>query len=134
VAATQAGQSTRLLIEEGDMPWRAIPNNTDVDLVGPIGDTLELAISSTDTVYTWTGWTWTGQVRATPDAASTVGTFSFTDASTSTVLALTATVASTTTDDWSTGDTLVYAIQGTKSGKVITFVEGKVIPKASIVR
>jgi hypothetical protein len=43
-------------------------------------------------------------------------------------------VAATTTDDWTAGDTLVYAIQGTKGSSKITFLEGKVIPKASIVR
>jgi hypothetical protein len=116
------------------MSWKAIPNGTEVDVVGPVGDTLELAISSTSTDYTWTGWTWTGQVRATADAASTVGTFTFTDSSTSTVLALSAMVAATTTDDWTGGDTLVYAIQGTKSGTVVTFVQGRIVPQPRIVR
>ena len=116
------------------MSWKAIPNGTEVDLVGPVGDTLEVVITSSDDAYNWSGWTWTGQVRATPSSSSTVGTFTFTDSSTSTVLALTAKVAATTTDDWTAGDTLVYGIQGTKGSSTVTFLEGKVIPKASIVR
>jgi len=116
------------------MSWKSIPNGTEVDLVGPVGDTLELAISSTSADYVWTGWTWTGQVRATPSSSTTVGTFTFTDSSTSGALALTAKVAATTTDDFTGGDTLVYAIQGTKSGTVVTFVQGRIIPQESIVR
>ena len=116
------------------MSWRAIPNGSEVDLVGPVGDTLEVAVSSTGDDYAWNGWSWTGQVRATPSSSTTVGTFTFTDSSTSTTLALTAKVASTTTDDWTAGDSLVYAIQGTKSGTVVTFVQGRVIPTAGIVR
>jgi hypothetical protein len=50
------------------------------------------------------------------------------------VLALSAKVAATTTDDWTGGDTLVYAIQGTKSGTVVTFVQGRVVPQPRIVR
>lgn len=116
------------------MPWRAIPNNSEVDLVGPVGDTLEVVITSSDDAYNWSGWTWTGQVRATPSSASTVGTFTFTDTSTTTALNLTGVVAATTTDDWTAGDTLVYAIQGTKGSTKVTFLEGRVIPKAQVVR
>lgn len=116
------------------MSWKAIPNGTEVDLVGPVGDTLEVAIDSTADDYAWNGWSWTGQVRATPSSSTTVGTFTFVDSSTSTTLALTAQVAASTTDDWTAGDTLVYAIQGSKSGKVVTFVQGRIIPQASIVR
>jgi hypothetical protein len=116
------------------MSWRAVPSGTEVDLVGPVGDTLEIVITSSDDAYNWSGWTWSGQVRATADAASTVGTFTFTDTSSATALNLTAVVAATTTDDWTAGDTLVYAIQGTKSASKVTFLEGKVIPKAQIVR
>jgi hypothetical protein len=43
-------------------------------------------------------------------------------------------VAATTTDDWTAGDTLVYAIQGTKGSTKVTFLEGRVIPKAQVVR
>jgi hypothetical protein len=75
------------------MSWRAIPNGSEVDLVGPVGDTLEVVITSSDDAYNWSGWTWSGQVRATADAASTVGTFTFTDTSTATALNLTAVVA-----------------------------------------
>ncbi len=116
------------------MSWKAIPNGSEVDLVGPVGDTLEVAISSTGDEYAWNGWSWHGQVRATPGSSTTVGTFTFTDTSTSTVLALNAKVAATTTDDWTAGDTLVYAIQGTKSGTVVTFVQGRIVPQESIVR
>ena len=121
------------------MPWRAIPNNSEVDLVGPVGDTLEVVITSSDDAYNWSGWTWIGQVRATPSSASTVGTFTFTDTSTATALNLTGVVAATITDDWTAGDTLVYAIQGTKGSTMatflkVTFVEGRVIPKPQVVR
>jgi hypothetical protein len=116
------------------MSWKAIPNGSEVDLVGPVGDTLEVEVSSTGDDYAWNGWSWTGQVRATPSSSSTVGTFTFTDTSTSTTLALLAKVSATTTDDWTPGDTLVYAIQGTKSGTVVTFVQGRIIPTDSIVR
>jgi hypothetical protein len=116
------------------MSWKAIPNGTEVDLVGPVGDTLELVLSSTSPDYTWTGWTWTGQVRATADAASTVGTFTFTDSSTSTVLALNAQVSAATTGAWTGGDTIVYSIVGTKSSTVVTFVSGKVVPQLRVTR
>ena len=116
------------------MSWNAMPNGTEIDLAGPVGDTLEVAVSSTSTDYEWDGWTWTGQVRQTPDAATTLGDFAFADSSTSTELALTATVDATTTGAWDAGDTLVYAIQGAKGGTVVTFVRGRVIPTASIVR
>lgn len=116
------------------MSWRAIPNGSEVDLVGPVGDSLEVVITSSDDAYNWSGWTWTGQVRATPSSSSTVGTFTFTDTSSATALNLAAKVAATTTDDWTAGDTLVYGIQGTKGSSTVTFLEGKVIPKASIVR
>lgn len=115
------------------MPWRALPNGSGVDLVGPVADTLEVQVTSSDDAYNWSGWTWVGQVRATPDAASTLGTFTFTDASTATALDLTAVVAATTTDDWTAGDTLVYAIQGTKGSTKVTFLEGRVIPTPRIV-
>ena len=116
------------------MSWKAIPNGSEVDLVGPVGDTLEVEITSTGDDYTWNGWAWHGQVRATPGASTTVGTFSFVDTSTSSTLTVTAAVAASTTDDWTAGDTLVYAIQGTKSGTVVTFVQGRIVPQESIVR
>ena len=116
------------------MSWKAIPNGTEVDLVGPVGDTLEVEITSSGDDYAWNGWSWTGQVRAVPSSSTTVGTFTFTDTSTSTKLTLLAKVSATTTDDWTAGDTLVYAIQGTKSGTAITFVQGRIIPQESIVR
>jgi hypothetical protein len=116
------------------MSWKSLPNGTEVDLAGPVGDTLEVTLSSTSTDYAWNGWTWSGQVRETPDAAATVGTFSFSDSSTSTALALTATVGAATTATWNAGDTLVYGIQGTKGGRVVTFVTGRVVPVAAVVR
>lgn len=116
------------------MSWKAIPNGTEVDLVGPVGDTLELVVSSTSADYTWTGWTWTGQVRATADATATVGTFTFTDSSTSGTLALNAKVSATATGAWTGGDTLVYSIVGTKSSTVVTFVTGRVVPQLRVTR
>lgn len=116
------------------MSWKTLPNGSDVDIVGPVGDTLSVHITSTSADYNWSGWTWTGQVRATPTAASTVGTFSIADTSTATALNLVASVSAATTAGWTPGDTLVWALRGTKSGTVVTFVGGKVIPKASTVQ
>ena len=116
------------------MSWKAIPNGSETDLVGPVGDTLELTMSSTSADYDWSGWTWAGQVRATADAEAVLGEFTFTDSSTSTELALTAVIDATTTATLTAGDTVVYAVQGSKSGTVVTFVSGRVVPLAGIVR
>ena len=116
------------------MSWKAIPNGTETDLVGKCGDTIDLDIQSTDPVFTWTGWTWTGQVRATPDSTTTLGTFTIVDSSTTHELSLEAVVSSTTTASWTPGDTLVYGIKGTKAGYSDTFVSGRVVPQPGVVR
>jgi hypothetical protein len=113
--------------------WKALPNGTEVDLVGPVGDTLTVALASTATTYDWSGWSWTGQVREAPGAETTTGTFGFTDSSTATELALSASVAADDTADWTVGDTMVWAIRGEKDGVVVTFAHGRVIPQASVV-
>lgn len=116
------------------MSWKTLPNGSDVDLVGPVGDTLSVHVTSTSADYDWSDWTWTGQVRQTPTAEETVGEFTFTDNSTETELDLVAEVDATTTAGWDVGDTLVWALRGEKDGVVNTFAGGKVIPKASVVQ
>jgi putative flippase GtrA len=112
------------------MSWTATRRGKEVDVSGPVGDTLSIKVTSTSTAFVWnSGWTWLGQVRQTPSGA-VVSTFTFTDTSTSTALALVAKVTDTTA--WVSRDTMVYAIQGTKSGETYTFLSGQVLPTDDI--
>lgn len=111
------------------MSWTATRDGKSVHVSGPVGDTLSITVTSTDTAFTWTGWTWLGQVRQAASSA-VVSTFSFTDTSTSSALNLVGKVADTSA--WTSRDTMVYAIQGTKSGETYTFVSGKVVPTDDI--
>lgn len=111
------------------MSWTAARNGKNVDVSGPVGDTLSISVTSNSTAFTWTGWTWLGQVRQTP-SGSVVSSFTFTDSSTSTALALVAKVADTSA--WTSRDTMIYAIQGTKGGETYTFISGKVVPTDDI--
>jgi hypothetical protein len=112
------------------MSWTAVRNGKDVDVSGPVGDTLSISVTSSDTSFVWnTGWTWLGQVRQAASSA-VVSTFTFTDSSTATALNLVAKVADTSA--WTSGDAMVYALQGTKSGESYTFVQGKVVPTDDI--
>lgn len=111
------------------MSWTAVRNGKEVDVSGPVGDTLSISVTSSDTSFTWTGWTWLGQVRQSASSA-VVSTFTFTDTSTSTALNLVAKVADTSA--WTSADAMVYAIQGTKSSETYTFLSGKVIPTDDI--
>lgn len=110
--------------------WSAARNGKYVDLSGPVGDTLKLTITSSDSSFVWnSGWTWSGVVRQAP-GGSNVSTFSFTDSSTASALSLIAKV--TDTSAWTSRDTMIYTIQGTKSGETYTFVSGKIVPTDDI--
>jgi putative flippase GtrA len=112
------------------MSWTAERSGKDVNVSGPVGDTLSISVTSTDTSFVWnTGWTWLGQVRQSPSTA-VVSTFTFTDTSTATALNLVAKVADTSA--WTSADAMVYAIQGTKSSETYTFLSGKVVPTDDI--
>lgn len=110
--------------------WVASRNGRDVDVSGPVGDTLKITLTSTSDAFTWTGWTWTGTVKQAP-GGTTVSSFSFSDTSTSGALNLVATIADTT--GWTSRDTMIYGIQGTKSGETYTFMKGKVVPTDEVV-
>lgn len=112
------------------MSWTAERSGKNVNVSGPVGDTLSISVTSTDTSFTWTGWTWSGAVRQSP-GSTVVSSFTFTDTSTSTVLNLVAKVADTTA--WTADDAMIYGIQGTKGGEVYTFLQGKVVPTSEIV-
>jgi hypothetical protein len=107
------------------MSWTATRNGKNVDVSGPVGDTLKITITSTSSAFTWTGWSWTGAVKQTA-SGSAVSSFSFTDTSTSGALNLVATIADTST--WTADDAMWYAIEGSKSGETYTLVQGKVVP------
>lgn len=109
------------------MSWTATRNGKNVDVSGPVGDTLKITVTSTSTEFTWTGWSWTGAVKQTASGAA-VSTFTFTDSSTSGALALVAKVVDTT--GWTADDAMFYAIEGTKGGETYTFLQGKVMPTA----
>lgn len=110
------------------MSWKAVPNGSEIDLVGPAGTTLTVTMSSTSDDHEWDGWTWSGKVRATPDSSTVLATFTFSDSSTATELAATAEVAAATTAAWTPGDTLSYGISGTKNGVVVNVATGRIIP------
>ena len=112
------------------MSWTASRNGKSVDVSGPVGDTLKITVTSNDTAFTWTGWSWTGAVKTAPGGTNVVS-FSFTDTSSASVLNLVATAS--TASGFTAGDTMVYGIQGTKGGETYTFVSGKVLPTPEII-
>lgn len=113
------------------MSWEAArKDRRRVDLAGPVGDTLKLSIRSSSPEFTWTGWSWVGQVRA-KAGSSVVSTFTITDSSTPTALALVATVADTSA--WRVGERLEWAIQGTKAGETFTWFHGTITPTPNLV-
>jgi hypothetical protein len=110
--------------------WTASRRGKYVDVSGPVGDTLKITVTSSDDAFTWTGWTWSGNVKQAA-GGTVVSSFSFSDTSTSTELNLVATIADTTA--WTARDKMIYGIAGTKGGETYTFVSGDVIPTDDVV-
>jgi hypothetical protein len=110
--------------------WTATRRGKYIDLAGPVGDTLAIAITSTSSAFDWTGWTWTGQVRQ-KSGSTVVATFTFTDTSTSGALNVVAKIADTSV--FTAHDELVYGIKGSKGGDSYTFLPGVITPEPQLV-